>query len=76
MEYDWGLTVLQAQLIQRVQSRLRDLLLEDPLSINHMLSRYEKVNSWVRIITGYSQIHFKTIATKPLVQVVWKLPST
>jgi hypothetical protein len=39
-EYDWGLTVVQAQLIQRVQSLLLDLvLLEHPLSINHMLSR-------------------------------------
>jgi hypothetical protein len=64
MEYDRGLTVVQTQLIQRVQSLLLDLLLlEDPLSID--LFRYGQANSWIRIITGYSQIHLRTIATEP-----------
>jgi hypothetical protein len=65
MEYDRGLTVVQAQLVQRVQSLLLDLLLEDPLSIDHMLSRYGQANSWIRIVAGYSQIYLRTIATKP-----------
>jgi hypothetical protein len=81
MEYDRGLTVVQAQLVQHVQSLLLNLLLEDSLSIDHMLSRYGQANSWVRIITGYGQIHLRTIATKPShaggveapVHVVWSV---
>jgi hypothetical protein len=79
MEYDRGLTVVQAQFIQRVQSLLLDLFLSRRPCIDYMLSRYGQANSRIRIIAGYSQIHLRTIATKSSgtsgveapVQVVW-----
>jgi hypothetical protein len=36
MDNNWSLAVVQAQLIQSVQSLLLDLILEDPLSIDDM----------------------------------------
>jgi hypothetical protein len=64
MEYDRGLTVVQAQLVQRVQSLLLDLLLEDSLSIDHMLSRYGQSSEfldqdcgWVQLDTSQNHSH-------------------